>query len=95
VLIFFVAIAAANTLVMTTSARRAEFTLLRRIGATRKQLTSMMAVESLFVMVTAVVIGTLAGVRSAGRGGRAHRRDRDGCAGPAGERSSRLNRRRA
>jgi putative ABC transport system permease protein len=60
VLIFFVAIAAANTLVMTTGARRAEFTLLRRIGATRRQLTSMVAVESLFVMVTAIVIGTLA-----------------------------------
>jgi putative ABC transport system permease protein len=59
VLIFFVAIAAANTLVMTTGARRAEFTLLRRIGATRRQLTAMVATESLFVMVTALVIGTV------------------------------------
>jgi putative ABC transport system permease protein len=59
VLIFFVAIAAANTLVMLTSGRRAEFSLLRRIGATRGQLTSMIAIESGFVMLTAIVIGTL------------------------------------
>jgi putative ABC transport system permease protein len=59
VLIFFVAIAAANTLVMLTGARRAEFTLLRRIGATRRQLTAMVATESLFVMAAALVIGTL------------------------------------
>ncbi|UOE43602.1 FtsX-like permease family protein [Agromyces larvae] len=59
VLVFFVAIAAANTLVMLTGARRAEFALLRRIGATRRQLTRMIAIESGFVMVTAVVIGTL------------------------------------
>jgi putative ABC transport system permease protein len=60
VLIFFVAIAAANTLVMLTAARRAELALLRRIGATRRQLTSMVATESLFVMVTALVVGTVA-----------------------------------
>ena len=59
VLILFVAIAAANTLVMLTGARKPEFALLRRIGATRRQLTSMVATESLFVMVTALVIGTL------------------------------------
>jgi len=59
VLIFFVAIAAANTLVMLTSARRQEFALLRRIGATRRQLASMVATESLFVIVTALVIGTV------------------------------------
>lgn len=59
VLIFFVAIAAANTLVMTTGARKAEFSLLRRIGATRRQLSAMVATESVFVMVTALVIGTV------------------------------------
>jgi putative ABC transport system permease protein len=59
VLIFFVAIAAANTLVMTTGARRTEFSLLRRIGATRRQLSTMVATESVFVMVTALVIGTV------------------------------------
>lgn len=60
VLIFFVAIAAANTLVMLTKARTAEFALLRRIGATRRQLSSMIAIESGFVMVLALAIGTLA-----------------------------------
>ena len=60
VLIFFVAIAAANTLVMLTGARKAEFALLRRIGATRRQLSSMIAIESGFVMVLALAIGTLA-----------------------------------
>jgi putative ABC transport system permease protein len=60
VLIFFIAIAAANTLVMLTGGRKAEFALLRRIGTTRRQLSSMMAIESVFVMVTALVIGTLA-----------------------------------
>ena len=59
VLLFFLAVAAANTLVMLTSARRAEFVLLRRIGTTRRQLASMISVESVFVMVLAVVIGTL------------------------------------
>jgi putative ABC transport system permease protein len=59
VLVFFVAIAAANTLVMLTTGRRAEFALLRRIGATRRQLTAMVATESAFVAGTALVIGTL------------------------------------
>jgi len=59
VLIFFVAIAATNTLVMLTAARGPEFTVLRRIGATRRQLMAMVATESMFVMVTALIIGTL------------------------------------
>jgi putative ABC transport system permease protein len=59
VLIFFVAIGAANTLVMLTSARKQEFLLLRRIGTTRTQLTAMMMIEAVFVTVTALVIGTL------------------------------------
>jgi putative ABC transport system permease protein len=59
-LILFIGIAAANTLVMLTSARRPEFALLARIGTTRRQLTSMVAVESVFVIVTALIIGTAA-----------------------------------
>lgn len=59
VLIFFIATAAANTLAMLTSARKPEFALLRRIGTTRSQLTGMISIESVFVMVTALVIGTL------------------------------------
>lgn len=60
VLIFFVATAAANTLVMLTRARSAEFALLRRIGATRRQLSSMIGIEAGLVMVMALAIGTLA-----------------------------------
>jgi putative ABC transport system permease protein len=60
VLIFFVAIAATNTLVMLTSARKPEFLLLRRIGTTGRQLTAMMTIEALFVTVTALAVGTLA-----------------------------------
>jgi putative ABC transport system permease protein len=59
VLIFFIAIAAANTLVMLTGARRSEFALLRRIGATRRQLNSMIGIESIFVALAALVIGTV------------------------------------
>jgi putative ABC transport system permease protein len=59
VLLLFIAIAAANTLAMLTAARRPEFAVLRRVGTTRAQLTSMVAIESLFVMVTALVIGTV------------------------------------
>jgi putative ABC transport system permease protein len=59
VLLLFIAIAAANTLVMLTAARRPEFAVLRRVGTTRAQLTSMVAIESLFVMVSALVIGTV------------------------------------
>jgi putative ABC transport system permease protein len=44
---------------MLTAARRPEFAVLRRVGTTRAQLTSMVAIESLFVMVTALVIGTV------------------------------------
>lgn len=59
VLIFFVAIAAANTLVMLTSARKGEFALLGRIGTTGGQLRSMVLLESLFVVTASLVIGTL------------------------------------
>ena len=59
VLIFFIAIAAANTLVMLTGARKSEFALLVRIGTTRHQLNSMIGIESIFVVLAALVIGTL------------------------------------
>jgi putative ABC transport system permease protein len=59
VLIVFIAIAAANTLVMLTGARRSEFALLRRIGAVPRQLDAMIAIESMFVVLAALVIGTV------------------------------------
>jgi putative ABC transport system permease protein len=66
VLIFFIATAAANTLVMLTSSRRPEFALLQRIGTTRTQMTAMILIESVFVMATALVIGTLAVIPALG-----------------------------
>jgi len=59
-LLVFVGLAAANTLLLTTVARRRELDLLRRTGATRRQLVAMTGVESLIVSVTAWVIGSLA-----------------------------------
>lgn len=59
VLIFFIAIAAANTLVMLTSARKDEFALLHRIGTTRGQLLAMVMLEAGLVVAASVIIGTL------------------------------------
>ena len=58
-LLAFVGIAAGNTLVLATRGRRDEFVLLSRIGATRKQVRSMLGVEAGLVAVGAVGIGTL------------------------------------
>ena len=59
-LLAFIALAAANTLAMLTAQRSGEFSLLRRTGATGRQVTAMVAVESAFVMLGALAIGTLA-----------------------------------
>ncbi|MTB89080.1 FtsX-like permease family protein [Aeromicrobium senzhongii] len=57
VLLAFSGLVAANTLVMLTAGRAAEFRLLRRTGATRSQLLAMIATESMVVALTAIVIG--------------------------------------
>ncbi len=59
-LLGFVAAAAANTLAMSTTSRRDEFTLLKRIGATRAQVMRMVAIETGFIVFTALTIGILA-----------------------------------
>jgi putative ABC transport system permease protein len=59
-LLIFVGLGAANTLVLTTAGRREELALLHRTGTTRRQLLTMTAVESLLTGVAAWVIGTLA-----------------------------------
>ena len=59
-LLAFIALSAANTLAMLTAQRGGEFSLLRRTGATGRQVTAMVAVESAFVMLVALAIGTLA-----------------------------------
>ncbi|WP_195706642.1 ABC transporter permease [Paramicrobacterium fandaimingii] len=54
----FIALAVVNTLVMATTERRNEFALLRRLGATPGQVTTMTFLESGMVSVLAVVLGT-------------------------------------
>lgn len=56
-LLAFVAVAAANTLVMLIGSRRAEFALLHRTGATRRQLLGMVGVESAFLTAVALLAG--------------------------------------
>ena len=60
VLLLFIGLAAANSLVMSTAGRRGEFALLQLIGATRRQIVTMAAVESLIIGAAAWAIGTLA-----------------------------------
>lgn len=59
-LLAFVGLAAANTLAMTTAARRDELRLLARTGATRRQLLAMAGVEALLVAGIGWLIGTAA-----------------------------------
>ncbi|QAY71396.1 FtsX-like permease family protein [Xylanimonas protaetiae] len=56
-LLALVAVMAANTLVMVTRSRREELGLLRRTGATRRQLMGMVVIESSLTTLTAVVVG--------------------------------------
>ncbi|MDG6110268.1 FtsX-like permease family protein [Dactylosporangium aurantiacum] len=64
VLLGYLAIAVVNTLVMATAARFREFALLRLVGATRRQVRAMMRSETRIIVVTAVLIGTLAAIPS-------------------------------
>lgn len=59
-LLAFVGVAAANTLVTTTRSRGDELALLHRTGATRGQLVRMVLVETAFVAVASVALGTVA-----------------------------------
>ena len=64
VLLGFLAIAVVNTLVMATIARRREFALLRLVGTRTGQVRSMMRKEAGIIVLSAVVIGTLAALPS-------------------------------
>ncbi|WP_328618652.1 ABC transporter permease [Amycolatopsis sp. NBC_00355] len=59
VLIGYVAISVANTLVMSTAQRGREFALMRLVGTTRGQVIRMMRLEALATVGVAVVAGTL------------------------------------
>ncbi|MEU1408112.1 FtsX-like permease family protein [Streptomyces sp. NPDC005728] len=54
----FAAVAAANTLVMTVLARRAELGTLRLIGSTRRQILRMVRWEALLVTLAGIALGT-------------------------------------
>ncbi|QZN85633.1 ABC transporter permease [Cellulomonas sp. C5510] len=56
-LLAFVAVAAANTLVLLVRSRAPELALLRRTGATRRQLLAMVTVESGLTTLTALAVG--------------------------------------
>ncbi|MGW5049859.1 FtsX-like permease family protein [Actinokineospora sp. NPDC004072] len=59
VILGYIVISVANTLVMTTAQRAREFALLRLIGGTRRQVRRMMRTEAVVVAAIAVLIGTL------------------------------------
>lgn len=59
VLIGYVAISVANTLVMSTAQRGREFALMRLVGTTRGQVIRMMRLEALATVGVAAVVGTL------------------------------------
>lgn len=59
-LLAFIAVAALQALATSIVERRAEFELLRRSGATRAQLTAMLAVEAVFIGAGALALGVLA-----------------------------------
>jgi len=57
VLVAFIAVAAANSLVMATGERARELALLRLVGATPQQVTRMVRVEALAVVGFGVLVG--------------------------------------
>ncbi|MFJ2028435.1 FtsX-like permease family protein [Streptosporangium sp. NPDC087985] len=58
-IIAFTAIAAVNTLAMSTSDRSREFALLRLVGTTRRQILRMLRLETLAAVLIAVGLGTM------------------------------------
>jgi putative ABC transport system permease protein len=62
ILLAYIMIAVANSLVMATAARAREFALLRLIGLTRRQVRGMMRRETAVVAAVAVIIGSLVAV---------------------------------
>ncbi|MEU4803159.1 FtsX-like permease family protein [Actinosynnema sp. NPDC023587] len=59
VILGYIAISVANTLVLSTAQRRREFALLRLVGGTRRQVVRMMRAEAATVVGIAIVVGTL------------------------------------
>ncbi|MEV0680601.1 ABC transporter permease [Actinosynnema sp. NPDC050436] len=59
VILGYIAIAVANTLVLSTAQRRREFALLRLVGGTRRQVIRMMRAEAGTLVGIAIAVGTL------------------------------------
>ena len=59
VILGYIAIAVANTLVLTTVQRRREFALLRLVGGNRRQVVRMMRAEAVTLVGIAIVVGTI------------------------------------
>ncbi|HET8928415.1 MAG TPA: ABC transporter permease [Microbacterium sp.] len=59
VILGYIAIAVANTLVLATGERRREFALMQLVGSTRGQVRAMMRTESVMVVLLAAVLGLL------------------------------------
>ncbi|WP_331750681.1 MULTISPECIES: FtsX-like permease family protein [unclassified Streptomyces] len=57
-IIAFTAIAVVNTLAMSVSDRTREFALLRLVGTTRRQVMSMLRIETALIVLVAAVLGT-------------------------------------
>ena len=62
VLLGYVGLSVVNSLVMATARRRSELQLLRSLGATARQLHLMTGAESLLLVLTAVIVGTVLAV---------------------------------
>ncbi len=60
VILAYLAIAVANTLVAATAARGTEFALLHLVGTTRRQVRGMMRGEARLIVALAIVLGSLA-----------------------------------
>ena len=60
VIVLLAAVTVVNTLVMATAERRRMFLLLRRVGATPRQLLAMTACQSAVATVTGLGLGTAA-----------------------------------
>ena len=58
-IVVFVALAVANTLVMVTVERSRELALLRLVGATERQVRHMMRCETLIVVAAGCLLGTV------------------------------------
>ncbi|MEW2132900.1 FtsX-like permease family protein [Streptomyces sp. NPDC005435] len=61
-IVAFTAIAVVNALAMSTTGRSREFALLRLVGTTRRQVLRMLRLESLAIVLLAVVVGTVIAV---------------------------------